>query len=77
MGGIVMHDEEEVQEEEKVFHVRIVATITLEIPIKLKNRVDAMEAAEATVKAQLQCFDKDAEVVGQSVVIREDEEISM
>jgi hypothetical protein len=64
------------EQEEKVFHVRLVAEITLEIPIKLKNRVDAMEAAEATVKTQLQCFDREAEVVGKAVTIREDEEPS-
>lgn len=62
--------------EGKVFHVRLVAEITLEIPLKLKNRIDAMEAAERAVKSQLQAFDNDAEVVGQAVTIREDEESS-
>lgn len=71
-----MHDEPEEQPEEKLFHVRIVAEVTLEIPLKLRNRVDAMEAAEKAIKAQLQCYDKDAEVVGQSALIRDEEEPS-
>ena len=72
----MMHDEPEEQPGEKLFRVKIVAEVTLEIPLKLRNRVDAMEAAEKAIKAQLQCYDKDAEVVGNSVIVQEDKETS-
>ena len=62
--------------EEQLFHVRVVAKVHLEIPLKLRARVDAMEAAEKAIKAQLQCYDKNAEVVGKSVLIIEKEEPS-